>query len=729
MLEVRRLCLRLCGLALFTACGDSTTQPVAVATVEVTAGTPGVVIGHTVQLTAVVKDATGHELTGRVVTWTSSAPAFAPVSQGGMASGMALADGVVITATSEGKSGSVTLAVVPDVSGEWTFTEQFSGDDFLGRSVTCSDTGAYRFSQDGPNISGTMTQVGTCLGSLHSFDNALLSNTTVTDGHLTATHISFTALDCTREATLAVSPAPKLTGQMSCGGWTGTWEATLGGAPVTSVEVRWDVQTLVGGVVQLVAVPRDAAGHPLGRPVTWSSDNIAVATVSDNGLVSTLTAGSAHITATSEGKTGSATVTADLVSFASVSAGWYDSCALTTTGAAYCWGWGGNGQLGTGFRAAVRAPLASAEAPRAVAGGHTFAMVAAGYGRACGVTTDGEAYCWGDNTSGQLGDGSNASSLAPVLVAGGQPFTRVTLGAYHACGVTTSNAVYCWGRNGEGQLGDGSGTGSSSPVLVAGDLSFQSVRAGSYHTCGVTTDNAAYCWGWDDYGQVGDGTYTHAVLSPVVVSSDSSFGSVAAGYNHSCAMSLAGAAFCWGSGDLIGDGTGNSQAAPVPVAGGLTFATTGAALSAGQENTCVLTPAGAAQCWGHNDVGQLGDGSLTDRLTPVGVSGGLTFASVSVGLYHSCGVTTDAVAYCWGIGADGQLGSTPAQSCMVDGTAYPCSTAPLRVSGTVQVGPTVARVPGIDAQARAAPSPPTLRRVMFGPGVRGPAPKVLTKKR
>ncbi len=728
MPTMRRFCLPLCGLALLTACGgDPTPPPGPVALVVVTTGASGVVVGHTLQLTVRLTDAAGHALTGRAVTWTSSSPAQATVSETGVVTGVVITDDVLISATSEGKTGSVHLSVLWDVTGEWTFTEQFSGYDVLGRFVTCSDTGTYLFSQDGPSISGTMTQVGTCLGSLHSFDNALLTDTTVTDGHLTATLISFTALDCTRDATVEVLNSPKLSGTMSCGGWTGTWEATLGGAPVTSVEVRWDVQTLVGGVVQLVAVPRDADGHPLGRPVTWSSDNVAVARVSENGLVSTLTAGSAHITATSGGKTGSATVTADLVSFGSVSAGWYDSCALTTTGAAYCWGWGGNGQLGTGFRAVGRAPLASSQAPRAVVGGYTFAMIAAGYGRSCGVTTSGDAYCWGDNSTGQLGDGSTTSSLIPVLVSGGQRYARVTLGGYHTCGLTIDHAVYCWGGNGVGQLGDGTTTSSPSPVLASGNLSFQSVRAGSHHTCGVTTANAAYCWGWDDYGQVGNGTYTYTVPSPVAVSSDTSFGVVAPGYNHSCAMSLAGAAFCWGSGDMIGDGTGNSQAAPVPVAAGA-FATTGAALSAGQENTCALTPAGAAQCWGRNYVGQLGDGSLTARLTPVAVSGGLTFASVSVGLYHSCGVTTDAVAYCWGIDADGQLGSTPAQSCVVDQTPYPCATAPLRVSGTVQVGSSVARVPGIDAQVRAAPDPSILRRVMFGPGVRGLAPRVVRQR-
>ena len=710
--------------ALLGACGgDPTPPPAPVASVDVTPQAGGVIVGRTLQLTTRLKDANGKELTGRTVSWTSSAPNVASVSATGMVTGLALADAVVITATSEGKAGSMTLAVVPDLTGEWTFTEQFGGFDASSRLVTCSDTGSYEFTQDGASISGTRTQVGTCLGALHSFDNASIWDTPVADGQLSSAHIRFGVEPCSYEGDVTGPPSPKLSGTVSCGYWTGTWEAAPGGAPVASVDVRWDVQTLVGAAVQLVAVPRDAAGHMLSRPVTWSSDNIAVASASENGLVSTLTAGSAHITATSEGKAGFATVTADLVSFASVSAGWYDSCALTTTGSAYCWGWGGNGQLGTGFRAAGRAPLASAQAPRAVAGGHTFAMVAAGFGRACGVTTDGEAYCWGDNTWGQLGDGSTASSLVPVLVAGGQRFARVTLGAYHACGVTTSNAVYCWGGNGQGQLGDGSGASSLSPVLASGTLSFQSVRAGSYHTCGVTTANVGYCWGYNDYGQVGDGTVSFAVTSPVAVGGDHSFVAVATGFSHSCATSPDGAAYCWGDGDLTGDGSGNSQLAPIAVAGGLTFATTGAALAAGQENSCTLTPAGAAYCWGRNAVGQLADGSMTDRSTPVAATGGLSYASISVGLYHTCGVTTDAVAYCWGIDADGQLGAGTTLSCPVDGTSYPCATAPVRVSGTVQVGAGSARIAGVQESARAATDPSTLRRLMFGAGVRGPVPR------
>jgi alpha-tubulin suppressor-like RCC1 family protein len=707
MLDLRRFCLWLSGMALVAACGDSTTPRAPVATVEVSAATTGVAIGHTLQLSAVVKDASGHELADRAVTWTSGAPTQATVSGTGLVTGMALSGGVVILATSEGHSGSLTLPVVPEITGEWNYTEQFSTSLSQG-ALTCSDTGSYQFTQSGAQIGGTKAQVGTCLGSLASSDNT--AGAFPISGNLSTTHLRFSDAGCLFDADVSGPSPSTLSGTVSCGNWTGTWEAAPGGDPVATVDVRWDVQTLVGASVQLVAVLRDAAGHALSRPVSWSSDNGSVARVSGDGLASALTAGSAHITATSEGKSGSATITADLVSFAAVSGGYWYSCALTTTGAAYCWGWGGDGQLGTGFRTLARAPLVGTAAPLAVTGGHTFATVAAGYGRACGVTTDGEAFCWGDNTSGQLGDGSTISSLVPVPVGGTQRFARVTVGAYHTCGVTTANAVYCWGQNGYGQLGDGSFSPSSSPVLVAGALLFQSVRAGWGHTCGITTDNVAFCWGHNFDAQLGNGAVSSDVPSPAAVAGNQSFVAVAVGTTHSCAMAPDGAAYCWGAPDVVGDGSGITQSSPVPVAGGLTFATVGAALAAGQENSCALTPAGTAYCWGRNVVGQLGDGSAIARATPVAVVGGLSFASLSVGLYHTCGVSTGAVAYCWGDNGNGQLGAGTTELCPVPGLASPiaCATTPIRVSGTVQVGAVAERVAGLDALVQVSTSPAAL---------------------
>src|SRR2546430_1398074 len=355
--------LLLCGAGAAAACGNaSQSPPRPVASVKVTAAAPGLVIGHTLQLTAHVRDAAGHELADRPVTWTSNAPTQATVSSTGLVTGLALSDSVLITASSEGKSDAAALTVVPAIAGEWNYTEQFSGTH-NGRPVTCSDTGSYQFTQTGPTIEGTAIQVGTCIGPLNSLDNASIWSDPVADGQLSSTRLTFNAQGCTYAADVTGPPAPKLSGTLSCGDWTGTWDAVPGGGPVASVSVRSVVLPVVGGVDRAVAVPQDAAGHVLSRGVSWSSDNPSVAAVSEGGLVSALASGSARITATSEGQVGSAVVTAGLVHFASVSAGFFHSCAVTTTGAAHRCGWGGDGQLGTGFRPPARAPSASSQTP------------------------------------------------------------------------------------------------------------------------------------------------------------------------------------------------------------------------------------------------------------------------------------------------------------------------------------------------------------------------------
>ncbi len=305
----------------------------------------------------------------------------------------------------------------------------------------------------------------------------------------------------------------------------------------------------------------------------------------------------------------------------------------------------------------------------AVLGRLSFAAVNVGRaGNTCGVTMASVAYCWGWNYYGQLGDGTTTDRTSPVAVLGGLTFSTVSSGGYHTCGVTPASAAYCWGFNQLGQLGDGTATDhQTSPVAVMGGLSFAAVSAGEAYTCAVTTAGAAYCWGANYAGELGDGTATYRT-SPVAVLGGLSFSTVSAGSNHTCGVTPAGAAYCWGSNAVgqLGDGTASDRTSPVAVLSGLSFST----VSAGLNHTCGVTTVGAAYCWGANYFGQLGDGTTTPRTSPVAVLGGLSFSAVSAGSEHTCGVTMAGAAYCWGDNRVGELGN---------GTTTHNSPVPVRV--------------------------------------------------
>jgi alpha-tubulin suppressor-like RCC1 family protein len=438
---------------------------------------------------------------------------------------------------------------------------------------------------------------------------------------------------------------------------------------------------LVGASQQLTAITRDQAGNQLnGRAITWATSDAAVATVTTLGLVQGVGAGSATITATSEGQSGSAAVSVSTsIAVPSVATGGAHTCALATNGAVFCWGRGESGQLGNP-PPSTTCPLDGglfpcSTTPIRISGAPPFAQLVAGGAHTCALTSDGAAHCWGSNTSGQLGDDSTTDRHAPVAVATDLKFASIDAGAEHTCGLTSDGAAHCWGLNSRGQLGDGTTTARSAPVAVTGGRTFALITAGGFaigHTCALTSSGDAFCWGDNERGQLGLGTGGFGVEdltphpSPNRVVAPVAFVALTAGLGrHTCGLTSTGAAFCWGENTYgaLGNNSMSDSAVPIAVSGGLVFAQLVAGGFIG--HTCGLTANGTAHCWGENERGQVGDGSNLDRLTPTPVAGGLSFASVAAGFRHTCALATTEALYCWGSGAAGQLGNDSTNSSAV----------------------------------------------------------------
>lgn len=336
-----------------------------------------------------------------------------------------------------------------------------------------------------------------------------------------------------------------------------------------------------------------------------------------------------------------------------ITAGGYHTCALTMAGAVECWGYNFYGQLGDGTTTNSVIPATVMNLPSDVT------AIATGEVHTCALTAAGGVECWGFNAFGGLGDGTTTNSTTPVAVTGlSIGVAAITAGSDHSCALTTVGGVQCWGYNSNGQLGDGATTNSTTPVAVKNLASGVPVVAtGDEHTCALTTAGGLQCWGLNNYGQLGNGTTTNSATPVAVTGLSSSATVITAGYHHTCALSIAGGVQCWGSNNhgQLGNGASTDSHTPVAVTG---LSGGVVAIAAGDEHACALTMAGAVQCWGLNNHGQLGNGTTTDSNTPVGVTG-LTngVSAIAAHFDQTCALTTTGGVQCWGYNAFGQLGN------------------------------------------------------------------------
>lgn len=338
-----------------------------------------------------------------------------------------------------------------------------------------------------------------------------------------------------------------------------------------------------------------------------------------------------------------------------ISAGRSHTCAIAALGEVFCWGNNGFGKLGNGLDTDtfVPTPVVGLGAPAI--------EVAVGDDHSCALLTGGTVWCWGDNSSYQLGADRAAvpSSPRPRQVRGLSGVQHIGAGALHSCAVMGNQAVRCWGNNLFGQLGDGTRTSRPAPHPVT-NLRRQVVQvvAGETSTCALMSSGYIYCWGGNQNGELGAGDFASS-NTPRRVRSSVPASFIASGPSHSCAIFSNARLRCWGFNGNGQIGNGSELSAFNTPTAPFQFTAPVVNVAAGASNTCAVRQDGDIYCWGFNGRGQLGNGFQTSSAIPVETlmptSG--QDAILALGRNYACAMAIDGHSWCWGDNESRQLGA------------------------------------------------------------------------
>ena len=334
------------------------------------------------------------------------------------------------------------------------------------------------------------------------------------------------------------------------------------------------------------------------------------------------------------------------------------ACAIRSDDTIWCWGSNDQGQLGIGTTGGFRAT------PTSLSGGGTWKQVSTSNSiHTCAIKSDDTAWCWGNDSSGQLGNGATTGTQsAPSAVSGGGTWKKITAGYIMSCGIKSDDTLWCWGSDVTGQLGNGAPSSDQiSPVSIDGGSTWKDISSSNQVTCGIKSDNTLWCWGSDFAGQLGNGAaITANQTSPSAVTGGSAWKSVSVGSSYTCGIKSDDTAWCWGSdsfGQLGNGATAGNQPDPVAVVGGHLWKSISAGRGTNVHATCGIRNDDTLWCWGADSLGTLGNGPTitANQDSPMQVQGGGMWAAVSVSGSTACSIATSGHLYCWGFAGLGQL--------------------------------------------------------------------------
>jgi alpha-tubulin suppressor-like RCC1 family protein len=335
-----------------------------------------------------------------------------------------------------------------------------------------------------------------------------------------------------------------------------------------------------------------------------------------------------------------------------VGAGDGHSCAIRKDGQAWCWGNNDFGQLGDGSTTDQIVPVAVAGT-----GLPKFKAIAGGDEHTCALGVDGSVWCWGHNNAGQLGNGSMTDFHTPVAVSNLSGATAIAVGAAHTCAIRADLSVVCWGHNDDGQIGNGAFNDQSAPSPIDSLHGVTAIAAGGDATCAVDGNHQLWCWGDNQHGQLGDGTKTARPMPTPAAFHDAA--STAVGDGFSCALSSPSSGSkvtCFGLNDdgqlgaTVDPDTEHLMGVPVEFAG------VAVSIVARTNFACLTDDHKQVWCWGENENFQLADRTSDDRFLPV-LTDYDDATAVAAGGAHTCALSTSGGITCSGYNGHGQLGN------------------------------------------------------------------------